>query len=86
MATNKYQELVNYSDADLATELQVTERQYQKMQFDNALKGLENPITLREVRRDIARIKTEVRRRELAQLSPAQLASRSKLTNRRRKS
>jgi len=86
MATNKYQELVNYTDADLATELQVTERQYQKMQFDNALKGLENPITLREVRRDIARIKTEVRRRELAQFTEAQMASRSKLTNRRRKS
>jgi large subunit ribosomal protein L29 len=86
MATNKYQELVNYTDADLATELQVTERQYQKMQFDNALKGLENPITLREVRRDIARIKTEVRRRELALLTDAQKTSRLKLTNRRRKS
>lgn len=85
MATNKYQELVNYSDADLATELQVTERQYQKMQFDNTLKGLENPITLREVRRDIARLKTEMRRRELANMSETELASRSKLTIRRRK-
>lgn len=85
MATNKYQELIGFSDADLATELQVTEKQYQKMQFDNTLKGLENPITLREVRRDIARIKTEMRRRELNGLSDAEKASRSTLTNRRRK-
>jgi large subunit ribosomal protein L29 len=85
MATNKYQELINFSDADLATELQVTEKQYQKMQFDNTLKGLENPITLREVRRDIARIKTEMRRREIAGMSESEIASRSTLTNRRRK-
>ena len=86
MATNKYQELIKFSDEDLATELQVTEREYQRMQFDQALKGLENPIKLREVRRDIARIKTEVRRRELALLTPEALASRGKIIQRRRKS
>ena len=86
MATNKYQELINFSDADLATELQVTEREYKIMQFDQALKGLESPIKLREVRRDIARIKTEIRRRELSGMSEAALASRNKIVNRRRKS
>lgn len=86
MATNKYQELINFSDADLATELQVTEREYKRMQFDQALKGLESPIKLREVRRDIARIKTEIRRREISVMSEAALASRNKIVNRRRKS
>ncbi|MBL7831916.1 MAG: 50S ribosomal protein L29 [Saprospiraceae bacterium] len=86
MATNKYQELVKFSDEDLATELQVTQREYQRMQFDQALKGLESPIKLREIRRDIARIKTEVRRRELSGLSNADIASRDKIVQRRRKS
>lgn len=86
MATNKYEELVNFSDADLATELEVTEREYHKMQFDQALKGLENPLKLREVRRDIARMNTEVRRRELSKLNPAELAARDRIINRRRKS
>ncbi len=86
MATNKYQELVKFSDEDLATELQVTEREYQRMQFDQALKGLENPIKLREARRDIARMKTEVRRRELGLLNSQELASRDKIIQRRRKS
>jgi large subunit ribosomal protein L29 len=86
MATNKYQELVKFSDSDLATELQVTEREYQKMQFDQALKGLENPIKLREVRRDIARMKTEIRRRELNQLDAKALEARDRIIERRRKS
>jgi large subunit ribosomal protein L29 len=55
------------------------------MQFDHAVKGLDNPLTLREMRRDIARLKTEARRRELAQLTPEELAKRSKIRERRRR-
>ncbi|MCB0617786.1 MAG: 50S ribosomal protein L29 [Saprospiraceae bacterium] len=84
MATKKFLELQEYSDADLAAELQKTEQDYQKLQFDHAIKGLDNPITLREVRRDIARLKTEVRRRELSALSKEQLSMRSKIRARRR--
>lgn len=78
-------DLQDFSDADLQSELEGTEASYQKMKFDHALKGLDNPLLLREVRRDIARIKTEIRRRELANASEETLANRSKIRARRRK-
>jgi len=86
MATDKFQKLQEMSDADLKTELTETSAQFQRLKFDHAIKGLENPIGLREVRRDIARLRTELRRREVAQLTEAQVEGRSKLRTRRRKS
>lgn len=85
MATKKYLELQDFSDADLKSELEATEVQFQKLKFDHAVKGLDNPLTIREVRRDIARLQTEIRRRELATMSEEQLAKRSRIRNRRRK-
>jgi large subunit ribosomal protein L29 len=84
MATKKFLELGEFSDADLLSELNETENQYRKLKFDHATKGLENPITLREVRRDIARLRTEVRRRELAKMSEEELGKRSRIRARRR--
>ena len=85
MASKKFLELQEFSDEDLAAELKATQAQFQTLKFDHAIKGLDNPVSLREVRRDIARIQTELRRRELSQLSEAQLAKRSKIRNRRKK-
>lgn len=84
MATKKFIELQDFTVEQLQSELDQTEKQYQKLEFDHALKGLENPLALREVRRDIARLKTEIRRREISEMSPEQLANRSKKINRRR--
>lgn len=84
MATKKFLELKEFSDTDLQGELEATQVQYQKLQFDHAVKGLENPLVLREVRRDIARLQTELRRRQVANMSEEQLAKRSKIRNRRR--
>ena len=84
MATEKFQKLQDMSDSDLQNELAETRTQYQRLQFDHAIKGLDNPIGLREVRRDIARLQTEVRRREMAGMSEAELANRSKIRNRRK--
>jgi large subunit ribosomal protein L29 len=86
MATKKFLELKDYSDADLSSELESTEVQYQKLKFDHAIRGLDNPLVLREVRRDIARLKSEVRRRELAaEAKETGLAHRSKIRARRRR-
>ena len=85
MATKKFLELQDYSDAELGGELEATVAQYQKLKFDHAIKGLDNPLDLREIRRDIARLRTEVRRRELANASAEDLAGRSKIRARRRK-
>ena len=85
MATKKYLELQEFSDADLNNELKETQDQYQKLKFDHTIKGLDNPMQLREVRRDIARLKSEVRRRQVNNMTEEQLAGRSKIRARRRK-
>lgn len=84
MASKKYLELQDFSDENLAIELEQTELQYQKLKFDHAIKGLENPLVIREVRRDIARLKTEARRRQVATMDKAALAGRSRMRERRR--
>ncbi len=84
MASNKYLELQEFSDAELVDLKTDRELAYQKLKFDHAVSGLDNPLDLREKRRNLARIKTEIRRREVANMSEDQLANRSKLRFRRR--
>lgn len=85
MASKKFIELQEFTQAELMDELSQTMLQYKKMKFDHAIKGLDNPILLKEVRRDIARMKSEVRRRELDNLGGEAIAERSKIRSRRRK-
>jgi large subunit ribosomal protein L29 len=63
MATKKYLELQEMSIEDLTSELKETKEQYKKLKFDHAIKGLDNPLTIQGIRRDIARLKTEINRR-----------------------
>jgi len=83
MATKKYLELREFSLEELTSELETTRAQFSKMKFDHSIKGLDNPIALKEVRRDISRMATEVRRRELENIAPEE---RTKIRARRRKS
>jgi len=83
MATKKFEELQGYSDADLITELAETEKRIGKLKFDHAIKGLENPLALREVRRDIARLKTEISRRAIV-ADPEAYAKRDRVLLRRK--
>ncbi len=85
MATKKFIELGEMSDADLKSELTQMNGQYHKLRFDHTIKGLDNPVTLRSTRRDIARIQTEMRRREMTTMSPEQTAKRSRIRSRRKK-
>jgi large subunit ribosomal protein L29 len=84
MATKKFIELGEMSDADLKAELTQINVQYQKLRFDHTIKGLDNPLTLRNTKRDIARLQTEIRRREVAALTPEQTAKRSRIRLRRK--
>jgi large subunit ribosomal protein L29 len=70
---------------ELQSRLASAENEILQMKFDHAVKGLGNPMELREVRRDIARLHTEIRQRQLAEMSEVDLASRSKIRARRRK-
>lgn len=85
MATKQFIELQGYSDEELTNEIKVTEDDFKKLKFDHAIRGLENPLELTVVKRNIARLHTEKRRRELAAMTPEQLARRSKIIRRRRK-
>ncbi len=85
MATKKYQELSNMAEEDLYKELEAAKNDYDSLKFDHAVKGLESPIELRVLRRDIARLKTEIRRREVAKMSEDELAKRDNIIRRRRK-
>ncbi|MCB0657735.1 MAG: 50S ribosomal protein L29 [Saprospiraceae bacterium] len=85
MPSKKYLELQDFSDSDLSNELAETEVQFQKLRFDHTIKGLDNPLRLREIRRDIARIQTEMRRRQLDGLSDEAKAARGKIRHRRTK-
>lgn len=77
-------EFKDLNTEDLQYELESATLKYQKLKFDHSTIGLQNPLELREVRRDIARIKTELRTREIAAMSDEELANRSKKRNRRR--
>lgn len=85
MATKKYVDLAGMTDAELKAELELMRTQYQKLNFDHTIKGLDNPATIKGARRDIARLLTESRRREVAAMSPEQVARRSKIRARRKK-
>ncbi len=85
MATKKYQELVKMADEDLYKELEAAQFDYESLKFDHAIKGLESPIDIRHLRRDIARLQTEIRKRELAKMSDDELAKRANIRRRRRK-
>ena len=77
--------LVDMTDDELRSEHASAEREYQQMKFDHAAKGIANPMEIRVMRRDVARILTEGRRREIAAMTPDELAMRTKLRARRRK-
>ena len=73
------------ADDVLLRELKNAEVDYNKSIFEHAAQGISNPLTLREMRRDIARYKTEIRSRQVANFTPAQINKRSKIRARRRK-
>ena len=62
MKNNKIKEM---SSPELEKELSELKTELFKLRFSLATKGLDNPLKIKEVRKNIARIKTELREREL---------------------
>ena len=83
MASKKFEDLSKMSTDDLAVELEAAQREYHQMRFDNYAQGIPSTAAIPELRRDIARIKTEQRRRELEAMNDGQGRLR-KLTRRKR--
>jgi large subunit ribosomal protein L29 len=77
-------ELNNLSEGDLSTELLNAQREYVAIKLDHATQGLANPNEIKVARRNVARIQTEIRKRELDAMSAEELAMRSKIRARRK--
>ena len=85
MANNKLTGLKELTEEALQDELDNSESLYRRMKFEHAIKGLANPMELRDLRRNIARLNNELRSRQVATMSADELALRSKIRARRRK-
>ena len=62
MKINKIKEM---SSPELEKELNELKNELFKLRFSLATNGLDNPMKIKEVKKDIARIKTVLREREL---------------------
>lgn len=57
--------LVEMSIGDLKARISEDEMRLKKLTFAHAITPLENPMSIRDLRRDIARMKTELKKREM---------------------
>ena len=61
----KMSEIKELADKDLREKIENAEVALQKMKLNHAVSPLENPSQIKAARRDVARMKTEQRQREL---------------------
>lgn len=61
----KQEVIKEMSTDDLQERLEAEEKQLTRLKLNHAVSPLENPMKIREYRRMIARIKTELRHREM---------------------
>ena len=68
MATKKFEfnkSLKDFSEADLQARVNEDTVRLKKLEFAHAISPLENPMSIRNLRKDIARVKTELKKRKL---------------------
>ena len=61
----KIKEITELADKDLREKLGQSEAAYKQMKLNHQISPLENPSQIKAARRDIARMKTVLREREL---------------------
>ena len=61
----KIKELKELETKELAERIETEVAKYNQMKLNHAITPLENPSQIKAARRDIARMKTELRQREL---------------------
>jgi large subunit ribosomal protein L29 len=57
--------LKDMSESDLKARIQEDELRLKKLEFAHAISPLENPMSIRSLRRDVARLKTELQKRAI---------------------
>ena len=68
MANKTYdfnKELKGLNAADLTARINEDQLRLKKLEFAHAISPLENPMSIRGLRKDIARLKTELKKKEL---------------------
>lgn len=60
----KQEEIKNLSESDLLEEIEKNTTSYSNLKMTHAVSPLENPSQLKETRRTIARLKTELSKRQ----------------------
>jgi large subunit ribosomal protein L29 len=68
MADKKYEfnkGLKNLNVTDLKARIDEDQLRLKKLEFAHAISPLENPMSIRGLRKDIARLKTELKKKEL---------------------
>jgi large subunit ribosomal protein L29 len=58
--------LKDMTHPDLNARIGEDELRLKKLEFAHAISPLENPMSIRDLRKDVARLKTELRKKELA--------------------
>ena len=53
------------SETDLKARIQEDELRLKKLEFAHAISPLENPMSIRSLRKDVARLKTELKKKAL---------------------
>jgi large subunit ribosomal protein L29 len=61
----KTKEIKELETKELAERIEAEVAKYEQMKFNHTVSPLENPSQIKAARRDIARLKTELRQREL---------------------
>jgi large subunit ribosomal protein L29 len=59
----KQKEITQFSDSDLKGRISLFEEQIMKMKLSHKVTPMENPLQIRSLRKDIARLKTELVKR-----------------------
>ena len=57
--------LKGMSEQDLKSRIEEDQLRLKKLKFAHAVSPLENPMSIRDVRKDLARTKTELRKKQL---------------------
>jgi large subunit ribosomal protein L29 len=57
--------LKEMNETDLKARIQEDELRLKKLEFAHAISPLENPMSIRSLRRDVARLKTELKKKAL---------------------
>jgi large subunit ribosomal protein L29 len=63
----KNSEIIELTTKEIAERIDAEKDKLNRMRLNHAVSPLDNPIEIKEVKKDIARLKTEMRKRQLTE-------------------